>query len=88
MDVNNAQTWIYTFIDINEYSLNKVFKELKKYNYQLNTLSQNSKGTWTLEVKREEVLTPKKLAKRNLAFQELAMKYHVDLYVGWSVVKD
>ena len=84
-DINLPLKWGFYFFDTDKSKLQIVFDELRDKGYQLENLSQVKDNEWRLFVSKVEVLSPEKLHRRNIAFNELAEYCHVDLYDGWEV---
>ena len=53
----------------------------------MEVLRKGSNNEYTLHVSKVDILTPEKLHKRNLAFNELASYYSAIGYDGWDVEK-
>ncbi|GAB3892379.1 hypothetical protein GCM10028803_05140 [Larkinella knui] len=79
--------WSFYFVHTNSGELQDVYAELKDHSYHLDYLNETEDGLWQLKVSKIEVLTPDKLHRRNLAFNELANYCSVDTYDGWEVDK-
>ena len=79
--------WGFYFFDSNRDKLYKVYEELKDKEYKLENIIQMDDGLWRLFVSKVDTLTPEKLHKRNVAFNELAEYCSVSLYDGWDVEK-
>ncbi len=86
-DIGNPLKWGFFFVDQDKNKLLQVFEELKDHNYKLESLQQIEGNEWTLNVTKVDTLTPEKLHKRNIAFNELADYCSVFLYDGWDVEK-
>ncbi|GAB2863772.1 ribonuclease E inhibitor RraB [Hymenobacter ruber] len=86
-DVNSALKWGFFFIDKDKNKLLEIFTELEDHSYSIEEFHQADDGNWVLQVSKIDTLTPEKLHRRNLAFNELAIQYGVDLYDGWDVGK-
>jgi len=86
-DVNGPLKWGFFFFDSDKSKLIKVFDELKDHGYQQEDLNQLEDDEWRLFVSKVDILTPEKLHKRNIAFNELAEHCDVALYDGWDVEK-
>ena len=84
-DVNNDLTWCFFFVDRSSKKLRDAFEQLKDNGYTQIKLDQGDDELWTLQVLKRETLTPEKLHKRNLAFNDLADYCEVELYDGWDV---
>lgn len=85
--VNDQLKWGFYFLDNNSDNLNKVFDELRSHDYHLEELEEVADGEYQLYVSKIERLTPEKLHRRNVAFNELAAYCKVDSYEGWDVEK-
>ena len=72
------------FVDSNKDRLSKVYNELKTKDYVLEKIYLID-GKWTLHTSKIDILTPEKLHRRNLAFNELGENCEVELYDGWDV---
>lgn len=79
--------WGFFFFDTDRNKLLKVYEELKDKEYKLENIIQMNDKMWRLFTTKVEILTPEKLHKRNLAFNELAEYCSVALYDGWDVEK-
>ncbi|MBX2901186.1 MAG: ribonuclease E inhibitor RraB [Cyclobacteriaceae bacterium] len=84
-DINNDLTWGFFFVDKDYKKLSGVFEELKDKGYKKTKLDRGDDGLWTLQVSKRETLTPEKLHKRNLAFNDLADYWEINMYDGWDV---
>lgn len=79
--------WGFYFIDKSKKKLMALFEELEEKNYTLEAIykaDSKDKG-WTLHVSKIDTLTPEKLHRRNIAFNELADYCNVEFYDGWDV---
>ncbi|SFQ47787.1 ribonuclease E inhibitor RraB [Hymenobacter arizonensis] len=85
-DVDSTLKWGFFFIDEDKNKLLEVFTELEEHAYSIVELHQADDGDWVLQVSKLDVLTPEKLHRRNLAFNDLAIKCDVE-YDGWDVGK-
>ena len=83
---NGGLKWGFFFISQNKEMSMNIFNEMKDYNYNIEDLHQNDDGTWTLQVSKFEFLTPDKLNRRNISFNDLASRYEA-VYDGWDVGK-
>jgi hypothetical protein len=83
--IEDPLKWGFFFIDRDKDKLVQVFEELKDHDYKLESLRKNGGGEWMLTVSKLDTLTPEKLHKRNIAFNELADYCSVSLYDGWDV---
>ena len=79
--------WCFYFIDTSKDKLETLYKELTDHKYIIENFDQNGENEWSLRVSKIESLTPEKLHKRNIAFNELADYYNIKLYDGWDVEK-
>lgn len=86
-DVNMPLKWGFFFFDSNRNKLIRIFDELKDHGYKQENLNQMEDHEWRLFVSKIDILTPEKLHKRNIAFNELAKHCDVALYDGWDVEK-
>ena len=78
----------FYFHDDSKDKLIKVYKELNEKNYTLEKIYQlDDDSKWILHASKIDVLTPEKLHKRNIAFNELAIYCQIELYDGWDVEK-
>ena len=66
-------------------ALDSVWSELANHNYTRESLHQADDGSYVLQVAKVESLTPDKLHRRNVAFNELAEYCGPVLYDGWDV---
>ncbi|MEI9807982.1 MAG: ribonuclease E inhibitor RraB [Bacteroidota bacterium] len=87
-DTNSPLKWGFYFVDSDKEKLKRLFLELKEKNYILEKIYMvdHSDSEWTLRASKN-TLTPEKLHKRNIAFNELANYCGVSLYDGWDVEK-
>ncbi len=83
-DLNSKLKWGFFFFDSSKTKLENVFNELKDSGYS-EEFSKLEDGKWRLYVTKMDILTPEKLHKRNIAFNELASYCEVELYDGWDV---
>jgi hypothetical protein len=67
----------------NEENVKGIFSELVDHEYKVENVSDNEEE-WVLQVSKVESLTPDKLHRRNVAFNELAKAYNA-FYDGWDV---
>ena len=86
-NTNQDLKWGFYFVDPDKSKLQKVFTELEEKNYILEELYQIEENLWTLHASKIDKLTPEKLHKRNMAFNDLADYCDVELYDGWDVEK-
>lgn len=86
-DFQSNLKWGFFFIDNEKSKLLSVFNELKDCDYKLEELEQIDEGLWQLYITKVDLLTPEKLHKRNLSFNELANFIQVNSYSGWDVEK-
>ncbi|MBO0360273.1 ribonuclease E inhibitor RraB [Hymenobacter sp. BT186] len=84
-DTSLMLKWGFFFFDKDKDKLLSLFTELEGHAYQLEELHQASDADWVLHVSKLDVLTPEKLHRRNVAFNELADHCSVELYDGWDV---
>jgi hypothetical protein len=84
-DTKGTLKWSFYFIDTEKKQLEMLYEELADYNYVIERLDRNRESEWTLQVSKIDTLTPDKLYKRNIAFNELADYCSVKLYDGWDV---
>ena len=82
-NMNTPHKWSFYFYNQTANSAKLVFKELEDHSYNLETIKKLN-GQWRLEVSKVDILTPIKLHKRNIAFNELAEYFGSD-YDGWDV---
>ncbi|QRR00162.1 ribonuclease E inhibitor RraB [Dyadobacter sandarakinus] len=82
-NIDSPHKWGFCFFSRSADPLKLIFKELEDHNYKLESLTK-SNGDWRIEVSKAEILTPLKLHKRNIAFNELADHFDCD-YDGWDV---
>lgn len=71
-DTNKELKWGFYFVDVDKSKLENVYNELGEKNYILEGLYQNEDFLWSLHTSKIDILTPEKLHKRNIAFNELA----------------
>lgn len=62
-DIDKIQAWRFFFRDDNRESLMKLYNKLKDHEYGLDGLGQGDNGMWTLEISKNEILSPQSLAK-------------------------
>ena len=86
-DTSRQLKWGFFFFDSSKTKLNNLYKELKDHDYVLEDLNLMDDHKWRLHVSKKEILTPERLHKRNLAFNDLAEHCDVSLYDGWDVQK-
>ena len=84
-DTNNSLKWGFYFVHSNKVQLVELYAELIDHNYVMEELRLDEEKDWWLHVSKIDTLTPEKLHKRNLAFNELASGCGVELYDGWDV---
>lgn len=87
-NLKNELKWSFFFINKTRSELEKVYDEMKEKNYRIEKLEEVDTGEWVLQVSKMDVLTPEKLHKRNIAFNDLADYCNIDLYDGWDVSKE
>ncbi len=87
LDPNKPLKWGFFFIDRAKNNLQKVISELGGHGYVTESMHQTDDGYWVLQVSKTDTLTPEKLHKRNIAFNELSEYCGVELYDGWDVGK-
>ncbi len=86
VDLAAPHVWAFFFASTSREPLERVFAELQDHNYILTDLFPADDGSgWQLNLAKTEVLTPEKLHRRNVAFNELAEYCGADLYDGWDV---
>ena len=78
--------WGFFFLDETKSNFEKLYEELKDHGYKVEKLTLD-KGEWALFVSKIDTLTPLKLHKRNIAFNQLAEHCNVSSYDGWDVEK-
>lgn len=86
-DTDNYLKWGFFFIDKNENNLRMLFEELEGSGYKFESIREYDKDNLMLYVIKIDILSPEKLHKRNIAFNELAEHFSVSLYDGWDVEK-
>jgi Regulator of ribonuclease activity B len=87
-DTKQQLRWGFFFIDSDEIKLRNLYKELIESGYALTSLEKtDNPHLWALYVNKIDVLSPEKLHKRNIAFNQLAEHCGVELYDGWDVEK-
>jgi len=86
-DTTSQLKWGFYFVDSDKEKLQNVFSELEDKNYVLEAVDLAEDKKWVLQASKFDTLTPEKLHRRNLAFNELADYCEVDLYDGWDVEK-
>ncbi|HTK20197.1 MAG TPA: ribonuclease E inhibitor RraB [Mucilaginibacter sp.] len=86
-DIDSKLKWGFYFFDDERNKLLEVYEELKDHDYILEEIEQFDENEWRLYVSKIDILTPEKLHRRNIAFNELAVGCGVELYDGWDVEK-
>lgn len=86
-DTESSLKWNFYFIDDKKNKLEDLYLEMKHHDYRLENFEKNDENEWVLKVSKIDILTPGKLHKRNIAFNELADYCEVKLYDGWDVEK-
>ncbi len=86
-DTNSPMKWGFFFYDKDKENLHAVYAELEESGYTLEDIYQveDNDNYWTLNATKIDTLTPEKLHKRNLAFNDLADYCGVKCYDGWDV---
>jgi hypothetical protein len=84
-DTSGNLKWGFFFVDASKEKLVAVYKELEEKDYVLEDIYLTEDNRWTLQVSKIDTLTPEKLHKRNLAFNELVQYCGAELYDGWDV---
>lgn len=85
--IENQMKWGYYFVDTSKDKLRKVFDELSSHKYIFEAVTKIDDGEYQLHVSKIEKLSPEKLHRRNLAFNDLAEFCQVASYDGWDVEK-
>ena len=85
--IDDELKWGFYFVDRIKDNLNKLYDELRSYDYSLMALKKMENGEYQLYVSKIEKLSPDKLHRRNIAFNELADYCNVSSYDGWDVEK-
>lgn len=86
--INSHLKWGFYFVDENKGKLENVYELLREKDYiQENIFGIEGENVCTLHVSKVDVLTPEKLHRRNLAFNDLATYCDVEMYDGWDVEK-
>ena len=83
-NISEPLEWSFFFLDRNKEKLTNLYQELKDYDYAISRLEFRD-SAWQLILVKTEILTPEKLHRRNMAFEELAHYYKVYSYDGWEV---
>ena len=87
-EVNSPLKWGFFFIDEEKAKLERIFEELKDYQYILEGIYQpEDEKYWVLHASKVETLNPEKLNRRNISFNDLANYFEVAAYDGWDVGK-
>jgi hypothetical protein len=87
-NINAPLKYGFYFVDENEQKLRSVYNELKDHGYTFEKIYLEDDGdNWWLHVSKIDTLTPEKLNKRNIAFNELASYCEIESYDGWDVEK-
>lgn len=84
-NIARPQKWGFYFFDKDKKKLLDVFEELRDFGYHQEVLNRMDDGEWRLFVSKIDTMTPEKLHKRNIAFNQLAEACEVSLYDGWDV---
>jgi hypothetical protein len=85
-DLNSSLKYGFYFNDDSKDKLKNVFEELGEKNYVMEDIYQlDGDSKWILHVSKIDALTPEKLHRRNIAFNELANHCQIELYDGWDV---
>ena len=84
-EINKDLEWTFFFFSSKKASLQNIVTELDGFNYT--TVIVKFEAEYKLTATKKETLTPHKLARRNIAFKELANFNNV-LYDGWEVSKE
>lgn len=84
-DTKEPLKWGFYFFDRDKNKLINVFNELKDHGYKLESIDEMDSNEWRLFVTKVDILTPDKLHRRNIAFNDLAKNCEVALYDGWDV---
>jgi Regulator of ribonuclease activity B len=85
-DINSPLKYGFYFIDSDKEKLEAVYEELREKNYLLEYIHQiDNDDQWTLYASKVDILSPDKLHKRNIAFNELANYFDIEGYDGWDV---
>jgi len=84
-DVHSKLKWGFFFVDADKEKLMAAYEELEEKDYVLESICSSDDGKWTLHASKVDILTPDKLHRRNIAFNELAEYCGVELYDGWDV---
>lgn len=85
--IDEPLKWGFFFFDSDKNKLHSLYEELKDHGYERTDLVRMDDKKWRLYVTKTETLTPEKLHKRNISFNELAEHCSVELYDGWDVEK-
>jgi hypothetical protein len=86
-DIRSKLKWGFFFVDTDKGKLKAVYEELKEKDYVLESIYSSDESKWTLHASKVDTLTPEKLHRRNIAFNELDEYCSVELYDGWDVEK-
>jgi len=85
-DMNSPMKWGFTFLAKKKEELEKIYLELKDYNYLIEELKYREDLTlWLLYITKIETLKEEKLHRRNLSFEELTIVFDIESYDGWDV---
>jgi hypothetical protein len=79
--------WGFFFVNSKKENLQNVYSEMRDKGYTLESIEATEDKAYQLHVTKVDVLTPLKLHKRNIAFNELAAYCNVEGYDGWDVEK-
>ena len=79
--------WGFFFFSNKKENLHSVFSELEDHGYIIKSIHKNEDNEWVMQASKIESLTPDKLHRRNIAFNELA-EVHDSYYDGWDVGKN
>ncbi|TAD86856.1 MAG: hypothetical protein EAY75_06935 [Bacteroidetes bacterium] len=83
--IDEVLKWNFFFLDSSRINLIKIYNELRAHGYNLEALEQIDSSCYRMCVSKAEKLSPEKLHRRNVAFNELADYCNVQLYDGWDV---
>lgn len=85
VDFSKPLKWHFFFYDEERQRLNRLFEELADDKFVLESITESDDGEWILDVSKVETLSAEQLHRRNMALNEIAEAYDVQLYDGWDI---
>ena len=89
-DTDSDLLWGFFFVDSDVSKLKRLSEHLRSLDYrfvdifELEDENEKPSGNYMLHVERVEIHHPDTLAKRNVAFSQLASQWGVAAYDGWD----